>query len=653
MDLLFNRLSQAVIFMFMITLLILAMSTYLGPRGESDDYTISTIAFERHPFSQRILPEDREQVKVDYPEQYDFVKLELNFIDKDGNMYPWYFPTYSISILPVKWFLQLIGASPSRAYVVSNVIFYTIALSVVYFFLKASRKTVFLTILLLSCSSAVVYYCWTSAELFICSLMIITLVFWLNGNRYLAGLFCAIASTLNITINAICIAIIIDFFITEYTKENKSLKEQILLNWKKTILLGVCFLPALFMPIFNLIIAGTINLQNGLLAPNAHVGWFGRFLSYLFDLNLGFLPYFPILLIMFFIAFILGIIKKDKSIIMIGLGFWGVLYLYSFMPHINCGMTTISRYNAWISPFLIFIATVKLPRLLKGIRVNYIVSCLCVLSALISVCVTSSAMRYNNGRYLEFTPIAKAVLEHAPALYNPYPSTFISRTEHVDGGYDSNHKPTIYTDENNIVKKILIPQGTADMVIDLVCGDAALMENLVNKIEKVKEKNKDFAYVNVSGNIILTSGYSFNPLERDDLQQMCRGIYGWEQTFHWFSSDATIWIKSDNLTQGELLFKFTVAPYIHTFIENDTLKIDIFINDILIKSIPLDEERLLTINEIYIDAAELPYNESGVFEINIMTNGSYNPSKAIPEEGYNPNDMRDISIGVLYIGPAY
>jgi len=645
--------SQIVIAAFIVIFLILAMSAHVDPLGESANYIVSTFVFERNPFSQRILPEDIERVRYEFPTQYEFSLRTSYFTDSDGNRYPWYFPTYSVAVIPVKHLLSFIGVTATKAYQVSNVLYYAIALLFVYFFLNKSRKTIFLTILLLTCSPAVMYYHWISAEMFICSLLIITLVFWVNGNRHLAGLFCAIASTLNITIIGICFAIIVDYFIADYTKRGVAFMELIKKNWKRTLLLGLCFVPALFMPIHNLIIAESLNLQNALVAEGAIVsGWFGRFIAYLFDLNLGFLPYFPILLIILFVTLILAIIKKSISIVMIISGFLMTVILYAGMPHINSGMTTIARYNAWASPFLVFCASALLPVLLKSTNTKRLLSGLCAISAVLTVTVTGVVMSHHRGDYVFFNPIAKAVLEHAPALYNPLPSTFIGRTRHIDWGYTHTHEPTIYANENGFVRKILVPRGTAHMVMDMVYGDEQALYELAQKVDKVKINDREYAYINVCGTVFLDEwGLSFNPTERQDLQHINNGIHGWEETFHWFSPDARVKINAGELKNTGLQLEVIFVPYVQIFNDDDILRTDVYVDDVLVYSFLLENTYSFEDRTVLIGGNELPESETGFYEIVFLTNGAFNPSTTIYEDVYNPNDARDLAIGVMYIGP--
>jgi hypothetical protein len=50
------------------------------------------------------------------------------------------------------------------------------------------------------------------------------------------------------------------------------------------------------------------------------------------------------------------------------------------------------------------------------------------------------------------SPLAKIILDKYPALYNPYPYTFVSRVDHVDGGYYYN-QPVVYYNDNGYNKK--------------------------------------------------------------------------------------------------------------------------------------------------------------------------------------------------------
>jgi len=661
-DSLFDKLSLVIISSFFFLLLGIQFGETYGPIGESVSYIMATVAFENHPLSQRILPTDIEHAKIEFPEHSWNFDVYGFYTSQDGGRYPWYFPTYSISVIPAKTILNVFDMAAIRTYPISNIMFYTIALIVVYFFLKASRKTVFITILLLIFSPSILYYSWPSAEMFICSILIITLVFWLNGNKHIAVLFCSIVSTLNITINAICLAIIIDYLLDVYYKRGISIRVLVRQNWRNTALFVACCIPSLFMPLFNLRISGTINLQNTLFSVsdimsdmNTYDSWLGRFFAYITDLNFGFLPYFPVLLLLLFVTYFIAIYKKNRKVVITISGFILVVFLYSAIPHINCGMTGIARYDAWSAPFLAFSATILLPSLILSVKKQNSVSWICIASAIISTMTVYSSMRYTRGSYTMFSPIAKYVLEHMPVLYNPLPSTFANRTRHIDGayGYIDSEEPTIYFSDDGYAKKILIPRAaTLNEVMSRIDGKEQALSEIQNKIENAKIRNNRYVFINVYDEITRAAElYCFDPLDYDERwTYLSFGVYPWETTFHWFSPNAKIWLKPGDLQKTGLELAFNTAPFLRPFVLGDTLSTKIYIDGVLVETVILPDVDYSP-NVVYIDGTKLPIPESNTYTIDIITNGAFNPSKASFTEGYNPNDKRDLTIAVTYIGP--
>jgi hypothetical protein len=62
------------------------------------------------------------------------------------------------------------------------------------------------------------------------------------------------------------------------------------------------------------------------------------------------------------------------------------------------------------------------------------------------------------------TPIAKYVLDREPSLYNPLYSTFNSRVNHVDGGYQY-VLPIVYSNDDGEVRKILCSSDTIEEIM--------------------------------------------------------------------------------------------------------------------------------------------------------------------------------------------
>jgi len=502
-------LSQITIIFFLITGIMYAYNK-AHFIGEADSYVIATISLQQHG-SLDVREGDIHQLEQEGYPPY-FVERARNKFETHryindiyGKQYPWYMGTYSISVFPIKKINLLFNLPQVYVYHISNVLYYSLALLLVYFCFHQTRKNIFLTILLLTCSPTFVYISWASAEMFLCSLMIVSLVFYANGNRHLAALFMAVASTLNITICGFGIVILADYFITVYKNEKRlngkwNTLTAIKHNWKKTFTLAVCFLPVLITPLWNLYHYHKITPQ--IKMAQYDIFWLKRFVSYLFDLNFGFLPYFPVLLALFFIIIIIGIFKKERQTIMLLLGFFITVFLYSAMSHINCGMTAMARYNSWSFPFLVITVVSMFDRFFKNNKKQHIVVFLMIFSAGSSFALTKNVMDYNGGSYIHFTPIAKLFFDKAPVLYNPYPFTFISRNQHYDGGYDRNANiPFVYYSDDGFARKILIPPKCDDPVSFLefaLSGAENDIRWLNEKAKKLKVNHPfDWTYLNI------------------------------------------------------------------------------------------------------------------------------------------------------------
>jgi len=475
--------------------------------GEADDYIIASISIQQHG-SLDIREEDIDRLEIEFPNNLERVRVLFNsenyVKDVYGRQYPFYMGTYSISVLPLKIINMIFNLPQTYVFHISNVLYYSLAMLIVYFFFRQTRKNVFLTILLLAVSPTFVYISWASAEMFISSLMIVSLVFYTNGNRYLAALFTSIAATLNIVICGFGLIMILDYFISDFNYKNKEpALNAIKRNWKKTFGLAICFSPALITPLWNLYHYHKITPQLGM--AKYDVFWINRFAAYLFDLNFGFLPYFPILLTLFFVVAIVGIYKKERTVIMLVLGFFTVVFLYSAMGHINSGMTAMARYNSWCTPFLVITVVTQYNSLFKNAKTHRRIALSLIVSAGTTFALTKTAMNYKNGSYTDFTPVAKFFLDQAPTLYNPNPFTFINRNVHIDGGYYYNATaPFIYYTDSGSARKILIPPKCNDPM-KFFDFNLAANENDMNWLREqlyntMANHANDWVYLNIDSN---------------------------------------------------------------------------------------------------------------------------------------------------------
>ena len=482
------------------------------PVGESDDYMLSTISLENR-FSLFIFPSDIEQAKSDFPEHmWSWQNYVLMKTDYPGILHPHYFGTYSLSCIPMKILLKHLGSSQTHAFSLTNALLYIISLLVVFFKLKLPREKIFWAILLLTCNPALFYIWWPSAEIFIFSLVVISLVYFSNNEHKQAALFVSIASTVQPTVIILGIAFFIDYiFSSEIARKNRQTVD--ILKTIKNIALNILkisffYIPAILPMIYFSIYFKNVNPTTGMASFS---DYWPRYISYLFDLNFGLLPYFNINLILFFILLIIGLIKLNFKSYIYTIGFFGVIAAYSVASHMNCGMVGIARYNIWVYPIAIIYLVSQYDVIIKSSVIKNIFVFLMVVSAFLTLTVVKAYGIF--GAYVihhtNMTPIAEKVLDTYPELYNPFHTIFISRVNHIDGEYIYDN-PVIYKSPDGYVKKVLVTPETVSLLIKMLYGKVNEMKLIQNKIEKIQKEKEGFYYINFHENDSILLNYFWN-----------------------------------------------------------------------------------------------------------------------------------------------
>lgn len=464
---------------------------------EIDSYALPAISIQ-YRGSLIINQSDIEVAKKDFPTWYqevtDYDTLHsaklIKLTEEDWLSY--YFPTYSLISLPVKLVLQMLSLPQERAFIITNAILFIAALEIVRRKLKQPIQNKLLLILLLIISPAFIMVNYASAEVFILSLVIISLVHFSNKEYKRAALFVSIASMPNPTIMVYGMAIILDYFMNVLS-ENKKVKllQLIKTKCKETFKFALCFLPCLVPFIFNYIYVKQGNLTSG---GATLIDYPERFFSYLFDTNLGYFAYFPILLLLFIGLFIVCMLRKQFRAVSYGIAFFGTVAAFSLMMHINCGMELSSRYVVWSFPIMaFFVTTVGLEVITRKVIGRVVVS--------VSVVVSLFILYYNTHpyySYVEFNTITRQILNNYPQLYNPYSSLFNSRANHIDGGYNIT-TPVYYRDsENDYVRKILFLGTEEDKqkVMNEFKGNAESVAYLQKKLSKISNDGK-YHYISI------------------------------------------------------------------------------------------------------------------------------------------------------------
>lgn len=489
------------------------------PTGEWDDYSLMTVSLiYEHNFT--ISQNDIIKAKKIFPEwseQIDRYSL-FHYTAKNGEELTWYFFTYSLVCVPFVLILHLIGLPAIYGFGLANCFSIFCLLYFIYRHSKIENKKKFVLIMLLSLNPIVFYLTWISAEVFIYSLLGIAILHWTCKEYHRAAIVLSLAGTLNPTIMAIGIFMIIEYFIV-LLKESRGKKENkiniitcIFQNRTKIIKYGCCYLISLVPFCYNYYQIGHINLtasHSSFLHRNEETV-LQRFFAYIFDWNFGFLPYYAILLFIMMIFFIIALRKKVWKFHLMILSFFAVVYAYSFMAHINSGMSGIARYNAWSAGILIIVVVSYYDKLIVNSFVKsifYILTTIIVVSNCFIVYVYG-LIQSSKVNYVNMTPIAQFILDTNPKLYNPLFSTFNSRVNHIDGGYNyENETPIIYFSKDGYVRKILASEKDEEVLYHTLSGiTLEETEWFYKKLDKLGDKLQ-FISIPFSYQIVSTLNY--------------------------------------------------------------------------------------------------------------------------------------------------
>ncbi|MGI6681425.1 MAG: hypothetical protein ACOX3T_08120 [Bdellovibrionota bacterium] len=447
---------------YMGLMLVFCISSKQETFGEADDYILPAISIINEQ-NISVSKSDVELAKKYFPAwEESLPKYRLSGKKtRSGEEMAWYFATYSLFAVPYILLLKFFNISATYAFTLTNLTCIYLLMILIWEHMKISDIRKLALIILLTINPILFYYVWPSAETFIFAFIGMALVFWYNREYKRAAIFISIAGTMNPTVIVIGMGIVVDYFINILSDKQNG--ESYILRFKNKLkdifLLGSSFLIFLVPLAYNYYHVNHINLTasySGFTLNRPYNTTLRRLVAYMFDLNYGVLPYFPIILSLAIILFVIAIFKKQFRYVFICLVWLGMVYSYSLMVHINSGMAGIARYNAWGSVIIVFAVCIYFDKLISSKWLKRFVVLLLAISPIISAIILQcyGLVMATNTSYVYFTPIAKYVLNNAPYLYNPLHSTFSSRVTHVDGGYNY-QTPLIYSAKRGYVRKIL------------------------------------------------------------------------------------------------------------------------------------------------------------------------------------------------------
>lgn len=434
----------SLIITLIISALLLSLSYIRKPEltGDGSEYFLMLESLYNHQ-SIELKPSDIESFDIK-EDIYRFKFYEFNkdnaysgyFESNTGEYYSYHFFFYSLTALPVKVILETFNLDVLKVFQITNALLISIVLLCISR-IKDFSEVKKIGLILLSVFNPILWFIfWSHPEVFSYSFLLLSLVFVTKNKFNLAILFSSIASLQNFPLIIIPFLILLYKALLILKANNFSIKNITLSNIRDIVISFIISLLSLLPLIFYFIKFNTISLISSSGGADLSLISFQRVFELFFDLNIGVLPYAPILLLSSIFLFIYLFIKLKnlRFILLISLtSLIFILGLSSSTTNWNHGTTGSSRYVLWsIIPFIIFLFLIffKYFEVSKKVIIFLILNTLVNLLILFSVFLPNVSFGALNHSYL-----SKFVLDNYPSLYSPSVEIFAERTlgrENID-----------------------------------------------------------------------------------------------------------------------------------------------------------------------------------------------------------------------------
>ncbi|WP_342116614.1 hypothetical protein [Pseudoduganella sp. OTU4001] len=430
-------------FLLMLALLLGMMIAFTRPslNGDSVEYTLATVAMARHAspdirlddiaVARRLAPEREEPYSfIDNDMRANKEKVYAAFVrGKNGDVFTVHFFGYSaLSVLPYKA-LEAAGLPPFKCFQVVNLAFVFILGMALFRFFGNALQAWFGLALFMACGG-ILYWNWTSPECLSAAALLAGLLLFTTGAPVWGGLLAGIAAQQNPTILfffgfAPLLKLCLDYRAADGMAGNlrRALAPRQLLG------LGLGMALFAIPPLFNLWQYGVPNIIVKLFSDKGFVS-LTRLSSFFFDLNQGMLLGVPAVAAALLLwAWRQGEARRGLALLAVALLFTLALAVPALaVLNWNSGAAGMMRYAFWCAMPLLFVflwavRTAPRWRLLAGGVL------------LLQAGAMANAHSY---QYVEFSPLARFMLERFPAWYHPEPEIFVERAYHHDEYYYAN-----------------------------------------------------------------------------------------------------------------------------------------------------------------------------------------------------------------------
>lgn len=415
--------------------------------GDIAEYTLTTVAFANHG-TPEIRPDDLRHCLQALPAMagayaslsHDLTEhktaLTMPFVyGRGGGIYAIHFFAYSALAAPAYRLLPQFGLPAFKCYQAVNLAMVVLlGLSLRRLF-RDNLKALLGVALFLACGSWP-YLRWSSPEVMSAAALLSALVLFCTGAPLRAGLLAALGALQNPSIVfALLLAPLLRYTVLDADGLPPRQRALAALQGRRGLAgLGLGAALALAAPLWNLWQFGVPSVIAAVFT-RAEFASLTRLHSLFFDLSQGMLIAVPALLLL--LAGWALVRPGDGARAPWLLPACALLMLAMALPALpvinwNSGAQGMMRYAVWASAPLLFAALWQM-RTRRGWLPPLLLVLLC------QARVSYALERYV---YLDFSPLAGWVLQHAPQLYNPEPEIFAERSKHRDDYFD---EPEIYT----------------------------------------------------------------------------------------------------------------------------------------------------------------------------------------------------------------
>lgn len=372
---------------------------------------------------------------------------------KDG-IYTIHFFAYPVlAALPFRLLLEAGAANPFKAFQIVN--FGALwLLGIVMFHFFGSGRRAFAALGLVLLSGGILYGNWCSPEMVTAAALLAGMMLFVQGRPLAGGLLAGMAAMQNPSLAFFSVFAPL-FALLVARGEERDVQAP---HWGRLLAGAVLQGGLALLPFaFGQWQWGTPSVI-ALYSTDRHLVGLARLCSYFFDLNQGMILAIPGILVL-----LAGAFPRRRRGLALAAGMLTALFMLALaFPALsavnwNAGGQGVLRYAFWGAMPLLFLAFWWLrgrahwPRALLG------------MVFLLQAGAMVHAKKY---AYTQFSPLARHVLDHAPALYDPDPEIFFERSRNVDGGMDL--QATAVYPQTGQPRKVLFNAGS-DSVDRLLC----------------------------------------------------------------------------------------------------------------------------------------------------------------------------------------